>query len=52
MNAILEMDKGWAPAQVRKLGDVTDFILSRFEKPTRPRKMGQTGHGGRASAIR
>ena len=39
----LEMDKGWAPAQVRKLGDVTDFILSRFEKPTRPGKWDRRG---------
>ena len=39
----LEMDKGWAPAQVRKLGDVTDFLLSRFEKPTRPGKWDRRG---------
>jgi len=39
----LEMDNGWAPAQVRKLGDVTDFILSRFEKPTRPGKWDRRG---------
>jgi Z1 domain len=39
----LEMDKGWAPSQVRKLGDVTDFILSRFEKPTRPGRWDRRG---------
>ena len=39
----LEMDKGWAPAQVRKLGEVTDLILSRLEKPGRPGKWDRRG---------
>lgn len=39
----LEMDNGWAPAQVRKLGDVTDFILSRFENPSHPGKWDRRG---------
>lgn len=39
----LEMDKGWAPAQVRRLGEVSDFILSRFEQPSRPGKWDRRG---------
>jgi Z1 domain len=39
----LEMDKGWAPAQVRKLGEVTDFVLSRLENPSRPGKWDRRG---------
>jgi hypothetical protein len=39
----LEMDKGWAPAQVRRLGEVTDYVLSRFEDPARPGKWDRRG---------
>ncbi|MGC5322414.1 Z1 domain-containing protein [Micromonospora arida] len=39
----LEMEKGWAPALVRRLGEVTDDILGRFEQPTRPGKWDRRG---------
>ncbi|MGH3833222.1 MAG: Z1 domain-containing protein, partial [Pseudonocardiaceae bacterium] len=35
--------KGWAPAQVRGVDQVTDRILSMFEKPTRPGKWDRRG---------
>ena len=39
----LELEKGWAPAQVRRLGEVTDTILGHFENPARPGKWDRRG---------